>query len=110
MRGDFGDPYTDPRSVTQIISDRLPATVELTILRWSLRSSWASWWARSARKRDGPFDVGGRFFVAITYVAPVFWLGILAQLLFAVKLGRLPTGNGCRPTSRWATSTPPATT
>ena len=31
VRGDFGDPYTDPRSVTQIISDRFPATVELTM-------------------------------------------------------------------------------
>ena len=49
--------------------------------------------SRSARKRDGPFDVGGRFFGVIAYAAPVFWLGILAQLLFAVKLGWLPTGN-----------------
>ena len=59
--------------------------------------------ARSARKRDGPFDVVGRFFGVITYAAPVFWLGILAQLLFAVKLGWLPTGNrvlGRRPRRR----------
>jgi peptide/nickel transport system permease protein len=94
VRGDFGDPYTDPRSVTQIISDRFPATVELTVFAMTLAVTiGVLMGARSARKRDGPFDVSSRLFAVISYAAPVFWLGILAQLVFAVKLGWLPTGN-----------------
>ncbi len=49
--------------------------------------------ALGARHRDGPFDVGGRLFGILIYAAPVFWLGILAQLLFANRWGLLPTGN-----------------
>jgi peptide/nickel transport system permease protein len=94
VRGDFGDPYTDPRSVQQIIVDRFPATVELTVFAMVLAIAIGVLvGARSARKRDGPFDVASRFFGVITYAAPVFWLGILAQLLFAVRLHWLPTGN-----------------
>lgn len=93
-RGDFGDPYTDPRTVNQIVQDRFPATVELTAFAMVVAVTVGVLvGARAARFRDGPFDVGGRLFGILIYAAPVFWLGILGQLLFSVKLGWLPTGN-----------------
>ena len=48
--------------------------------------------ALSARFRDSPLDVSGRLLGIVLYAAPVFWLGILFQLLFSIRLGWLPTG------------------
>ena len=94
IQGDLGTPVTDPRSVSEIVVDRFPATFELTMFAMLLAvviGVLAG--AVGARFRDGPLDVGGRLFAIMIYAAPVFWLGILAQLLFANRWGLLPTGN-----------------
>jgi peptide/nickel transport system permease protein len=94
VRGDLGSPVTDPRSVTQIVGDLFPATFELTMFAMIVAVVLGILvGAIGARFRDGPFDVGGRLFGIFIYAAPVFWLGILAQLLFANRWGLLPTGN-----------------
>jgi peptide/nickel transport system permease protein len=92
--GDLGTPVTDPRSVTQIVADLFPATFELTMFAMVVAVTVGILvGAIGARRRDGVFDVGGRLFGVLIYAAPVFWLGILAQLLFANRWGLLPTGN-----------------
>lgn len=94
VRGDLGNPITDPRSVSEIIGDRFPATLELTVFAMVIAVVLGVFvGALSARLRDTPFDVGGRLFGIIVYAAPVFWTGILGQLLFANRLGWLPSGN-----------------
>ena len=94
VQGDLGTPVTDPRSVTQIVADLFPATFELTMVAMLIAVAIGiGVGALGARFRDGPIDVGGRMFGIVAYAAPVFWLGILAQLLFANRWGLLPTGN-----------------
>ena len=94
FKGDLGTPATDPRSVTQLVSDLFPATFELTMFAMLVAVVLGILvGALGARYRDGPIDVGGRLFGVIIYAAPVFWLGILAQLLFANRWQLLPTGN-----------------
>lgn len=94
FKGDLGAAATDPRPVTQIVFDLFPATFELTMFAMAVAVILGVIiGALGARYRDGPLDVGGRLFGVIIYAAPVFWLGILAQLLFANRLGWLPTGN-----------------
>lgn len=94
VQGDFGTPVTDPRSVTQIVLDKFPATFELTMFAMVLAVTLGILvGALGARFRDGPIDVGGRLFGVVAYAAPVFWVGILAQLLFSLRWGLLPTGN-----------------
>jgi peptide/nickel transport system permease protein len=94
VTGDLGTPVTDPRSVTQIVADLFPATFELTMFAMVVAVTVGILvGAVGARRRDGVFDVGGRLFGVLIYAAPVFWLGILAQLLFANRWGLLPTGN-----------------
>ena len=94
LRGDFGQPITDPRSVGQLVGDLLPATIELTIFAMAVAVTVGILvGALGARFRDGPLDVGGRLFGIIIYAAPVFWMGILGQLVFSLWLGWLPSGN-----------------
>lgn len=94
VQGDFGTPYTDPRPVTQIVFDRFPATFELAAFAMLLAIVVGIiGGAIGARFRDGPIDVAGRMFGIFAYAAPVFWVGILAQLLFANRWGLLPSGN-----------------
>ncbi len=94
VRGDFGDPITDPRSVTEIIATRFPATFELTMFALIVAVTLGVLvGAFAAQRRDTVFDTGGRLLGIVVYAAPVFWTGILAQMLFANRLGLLPTGN-----------------
>lgn len=94
VQGNLGTPVSDPRSVTQIVADLFPATFELTMLAMLIAVVIGIVvGAVGARFRDGPIDVGGRMFGIFAYAAPVFWLGILAQLLFANRWGLLPSGN-----------------
>ena len=51
--------------------------------------------------RPGTFlDVGGRLFGIITYALPLFWVGMLMQLIFSVQLRWFPLG------TRFPTSLP----
>jgi peptide/nickel transport system permease protein len=94
VRGDLGNPITDPRTVSQIVAARFPATVELTLFALVVAVALGVLvGAFSAQRRDTVFDIGGRLFGIVVYAAPVFWTGILAQLLFANRLDLLPTGN-----------------
>ena len=93
LTGDFGDPVTDRRTTTEVIADAFPATFELTAFAMAVAVLvGVGLGAVSGRMRDTPFDIGGRLFGIVVYAAPIFWLGILAQLYFSVRLGWFPTG------------------
>lgn len=93
LTGDFGDPVTDRRTTTEVIADTFPATFELTAFAMAVAVVvGVGLGALSGRMRDTPFDIGGRLFGIVVYAAPIFWLGILAQLYFSVRLGWFPTG------------------
>jgi peptide/nickel transport system permease protein len=51
----------------------------------------------AGRFRDTWIDVSGRLFGIVAYAMPVFFLGFLAQLLFGIWLGWLPTSNQASP-------------
>lgn len=92
-RGDFGKAITTDRPIVKTIGDRFPATLELTLAAMVVAVGVGILvGALAARFRDTAFDVGGRLLGIVLYAAPIFWLGIMAQLLFSVKLGWLPTG------------------
>lgn len=91
--GDFGRAITTNRAVSSTIAERFPATLELTLAALVVAVAvGVGIGALAARFRDTPLDVGGRILGILLYAAPIFWLGIMLQLLFAVKLGWFPTG------------------
>jgi peptide/nickel transport system permease protein len=94
MRGDFGEAVSQNRSVMSVVTHEGAATLELSVAAMLFALILGlSIGLLIGRFRDSWFDVGGRLFGILTYAAPVFWIGILFQLLFAAKLGWLP-GSG----------------
>jgi peptide/nickel transport system permease protein len=51
----------------------------------------------SGRFRDTPIDAGGRIFGILVYATPVFFLGLLAQLVFGQWLNWLPISDQASP-------------
>src|ERR1700704_997809 len=100
VHGDFGKAITTNRPVSSTIAERFPATLELPMAALVIAVGvGVGIGALSARFRDTPMDVGGRILGILLYAAPIFWLGIMLQLLFAVKLGWFPTGGRIAPFS-----------
>lgn len=109
FRGDLGTAIGEVyrgREVLHEILVRLPATIELAIGSMIVASvvGIPTGVAGGAR-RDSKLDVGIRLYGTVVWVIPIFWLGLILQLVFGVWLGWLP------PNGRWTgTDTPPTVT
>lgn len=80
-------------SVWAIIQAYFPATAELTFLSMVVALAIGiSVGILSASRPGTSLDLGGRLFGVITYSIPLFWLGMLLQLVFSVQLGWFPLG------------------
>ena len=92
MTGQMGDSIFQHQPVTRLIGDRLPATVELTVAAMVIAIAIGlTTGVISALVPYSFFDILAMF-VALSGVAmPVFWLGMLGILLFALQLGWLPS-------------------
>ncbi|MEM7772312.1 MAG: ABC transporter permease [Cyanobacteria bacterium P01_A01_bin.37] len=83
----------DDRPVVQIIQSHFPATVELTVVSMAIAAVLGiAIGSFAASKPNTPIDAGGRLFGIITYALPMYWFGMLTQILFAVNLGWFPLG------------------
>jgi len=88
LRGNLGNSYKFKASVMSLILERMPATIKLTFgaliigLLVGLSSGIIS-----AMRRYSIWDTFSMLFAFIGVSMPVFWLAMLLQLLFAVKLG-----------------------
>lgn len=96
IRGDFGISFVFHRPSLPLVMDYLPATIELTIASMVIAIVFAvPLGILSALKPYSALDRVGRFFGLIGQAAPGFWLGIMAILLFGVKLKWFPiSGRG----------------
>ncbi len=93
LRLDFGTTLTDNRDVTEIFIVNGGATLTLTVAAMLVALVVGiPLGLYAGRRRDTASDVGIRLFGILTYAAPVFFVGVLAQMLFTTKLGWLPSG------------------
>jgi peptide/nickel transport system permease protein len=94
VRLDFGESITSSgTAVGKIISDHFPATVELAIGGIAIAFGvGVAIGIISAAQRGTAIEAGGRLFGIISYSLPIFWVGMLLQLIFSVYLGWLPLG------------------
>ncbi len=91
LSGDFGQSFYHRRPVFDVIVQRLPATIELTVISMLIAIGTAvPLGVIAAVKKDTIFDriatVGSMFGVSM----PGFWFGLLLIMLFAVQFGVLP--------------------
>jgi peptide/nickel transport system permease protein len=96
--GHFGTALTDQRPVTQIIAQNGAATLELTVAAFIVAAVvGVPLGLLAGRLRDTWVDAGARLFGIVIYAAPVFFLGLLAQLVFSTDLGWLPSSAQASP-------------
>jgi peptide/nickel transport system permease protein len=92
VQGDFGLSYRQGRKVSELIKERLPATLELSMAAAGLALLVGiPMGVYTALKRKSWL---ANFFLAVSLIGvslPTFLIGILLILVFAVLLGRLPS-------------------
>lgn len=90
LRGDWGYSRTAAQPVLEALLGRLPATVELAVVAVVLSTGLGvPAGILAALRKDRAPDVAVRI-VSITGISfPVFWLGIILQLVFFYYLGAL---------------------
>ena len=94
LRGDFGTSMNTRRPVIEDILKFYPATIELGIVAiFLVIVIGVPLGVISAIKKDKIADHFARLFALGGVAAPVFWVGILMQLLLFYKLGLLPVGD-----------------
>src|SRR5215471_6569767 len=91
LQGDFGVSYITQNSVAGLIAQKLPATLELTVLSLVLALLVALPAGIFAAVRPNSWlDLAVTSFVTMGLAIPRFWLGMMLMILFAVQLGLLP--------------------
>jgi len=99
LKGDFGKSMQDYSPIGQQISSAFPATLELAIFSMLIAiTTGILLGVRASRSYNSLQDHSIRAFGTIAYAIPVFFLGMIFQLIFAVELGWFPTGLRTRPT------------
>jgi peptide/nickel transport system permease protein len=87
LTGDFGESIRFSRPVSQIIIERLPVTLELTIAALSLAVIVGiPLGIMAARRHNSTADVAAMAFANVGVSMPIFWLGLLLAYFFAVVL------------------------
>lgn len=91
VRGDLGVSFSTTRPVTEMITERLPATLELMGAAFLLAAMLAfGLGVLSAVRQYSWFDHLGTGVSFVGIAMPVFWFALILQLVFGVWLGWLP--------------------
>jgi len=89
---DFGNALTQgERPIREELAEKLPATIELAIPAMLFTSLFGIFsGAYAAKNRKQPVDYLIRLFSVFVYAIPVFFMGLVFQIIFAVRFPILP--------------------
>jgi peptide/nickel transport system permease protein len=91
VRGDFGQSIRQGEPALQLVLERLPATIELTLAAMLIAVLVAfPAGIIAASRRGGIVDQAVMMFALVGQSVPNFWLGIMMILFFSVSLEWLP--------------------
>ncbi len=100
LHGDLGTSYSESRPVTETIGDRLPRTLELAAVALVLACLIGIPLGIIAAVRRGGFvDLGLTLLSSLGNSVPVYVMGYILVLIFALGLGILPS-SGFSPVAR----------
>jgi ABC-type dipeptide/oligopeptide/nickel transport system permease component len=92
VRGDFGNSLRHDEPALGLVWQRMPATIELTVVALGLALVLAiPVGIVSAVFRNTPVDYASTTFALMGQAMPTFWLGIMLILVFSVSLHLLPS-------------------
>jgi peptide/nickel transport system permease protein len=95
---DLGSSMVFGQRVSEPIVEKLPATIELTFCGLLVTLLLGiPLGAYAAQKRRSGRDYGIRLYANIVYCIPVFWMGLLMQMVFGVFLGWFPVSGRTGP-------------
>lgn len=90
-QGDLGFSYRQQRPVWDLIADRLPATLMLTLSAFVVALVGGILLGTLAAIKSGTWSDSAITVVALlAYATPIYWVGLMLILLFSVSLGWLP--------------------
>lgn len=91
LRGDLGTSFSAQQPVATLIRDRFTVSFGLNALALvAMLGVAVPLGILGAWKPEGPWDRGGWIATTALHSVPVFWIALLLQWLFAVRLGWLP--------------------
>jgi peptide/nickel transport system permease protein len=91
MRGDFGMSFRHQQPALGLVLERMPATIQLTLAAMAIAVCVAiPVGILSAVRRNSAMDHTGMVMALLGQSMPVYWLGIMLILLFAVRWNLLP--------------------
>jgi peptide/nickel transport system permease protein len=91
VQGDFGDSFYHRRPVIDVIAERLPATIELSLVALIIALATAiPLGVLAAIRKNSLLDRLATVGALLGVSLPGFWFGILLLMLFAVHLHVLP--------------------
>ena len=91
LRGDLGTSFSSQQDVTEELRIFFPATIELTLVAMILTVVIGLPLGIMTGSRKAPFVNSGVLFLSLVGVGlPVFWAGLVFQLIFAGRLDILP--------------------
>lgn len=98
LSGDLGTSIVNQNSTGSLITDRLPATFQLTLATMAIGLALGIPLGMLAASRENSWlDRAVSGYAAISLAVPTFWVGILFILLFGVALEWVPTASSYVP-------------
>ena len=93
VTGDWGRSYRDRRPVTQVIFERIPATLELTVSALAIAVVLGvTIGVLGAIRQYSVADYAATVGAMLALSIPTFWFGLMVIYFFAVYLGWIPSG------------------
>lgn len=91
VQGDLGFSYRQQRPVWDILAERLPATLVLTLTAFVLALALGVALGTLAAITVGTWADSAITIVALlAYATPIYWIGLMLSLFFSIQLGWLP--------------------
>jgi peptide/nickel transport system permease protein len=105
LRGDLGTSFTAQQPVATLLKHRFRVSAGLNALALLAMLGLAvPLGILGAWRPGGPWDRAGWIATTALYAAPVFWVALLLQELFAIRLGWLPLAGVATESARHASS------
>ena len=100
VHGDLGRSLRMNRPVVEVVFERLPYTLLLTVLAMAFAVAVAvPVGVIAAARPNGALDYAGRLLTLVGQSIPLFWLGVMLVMIFSVRLRWLPSAGAIEPTS-----------